>query len=113
MDTVGEIDLDHAFGALADATRRTIIARLAAGEATVNELAVLSPLTPQAVSRHVAVLRRAGLIHQRVDSQRRPCRLDPTALAELANWIQVQRQQWDERLDLLEANLDTIRGEPA
>lgn len=113
MGTVGEVDLDRAFGALADPTRRTIVARLAAGEATVNELAALSPLTPQAVSRHVAVLRRAGLIQQRVDSQRRPCRLDPTVLAELAGWIQVQRQQWDQRLDLLEANLDAIRAEPA
>lgn len=113
MGTVGEVDLDQAFGALADATRRTIIARLTAGEATVNELAALSPLTPQAVSRHVAVLRRAGLIQQRVDSQRRPCRLDSTVLAELADWILVQRQQWDQRLDLLEANLDVTRGEPA
>jgi DNA-binding transcriptional ArsR family regulator len=113
VSALQERDLDRAFGALADATRRAIIARLAAGEATVNELAALSPLTPQAVSRHVAVLRRAGLIHQRIDSQRRPCRLNPVALAALTDWIQVQRQQWDQRLDLLEANLEAIRGDPA
>lgn len=113
LGVASEINLDHAFGALADPTRRTIIGALAAGEATVNELAALSSLTQQAVSRHIAVLRRAGLIQQRIDSQRRPCRLDPAALAQLEGWIQVQRRQWDQRLDLLEANLDAIGGAPS
>jgi DNA-binding transcriptional ArsR family regulator len=94
--------LDDAFAALADPTRRAIVHRLAAGEATVNELARPFPMTLQAVSRHLGVLKRCGIVEQRVDGKRRPCRLNPAALGELTDWIAEQRSIWDERLDALE-----------
>jgi DNA-binding transcriptional ArsR family regulator len=105
-----DVDLDAAFAALADPTRRAIVRRLTAGEATVNELAALFPCTQQAVSRQVGVLRRAGLIEQRVDGQRRPCRLRAAALDHMVDWIGVQRRQWNERLDALETHLDDLRA---
>src|SRR5690606_19974467 len=106
-----ETGLNAAFGALSDPTRRAIVERLTAGEATVNELTEMFPLSQQAVSRHVAVLRRAGLVEQYADGQRRPCRLSAAALDHLADWIGVQRRQWNERLDVLESHLDTMREE--
>ena len=104
--------LDDAFAALADGTRRAIIERLTHGEATVNELATLSPLTPQAVSRHIGVLRRCGLIEQRVDGQRRPCRLNAARLDEVDGWIGTQRHQWADRLHRLDQHLSTLKTEP-
>jgi DNA-binding transcriptional ArsR family regulator len=100
--------LDAAFVALGDRTRRAILARLAHGEATVGELAEPFDLTPQAVSRHVGVLRRCGLIEQRKDGQRRPCRYRPAAMAELAGWIRQQQTEWEGRLDRLEAHLPSM-----
>jgi DNA-binding transcriptional ArsR family regulator len=97
--------LDDAFAALADPTRRAIVHRLASGEATVNELARPFPMSLQAVSRHLGVLKRCGLVEQRVDGKRRPCRLNPVALGELTDWIDEQRSIWDERLDALEDHL--------
>jgi DNA-binding transcriptional ArsR family regulator len=97
--------LDAGFAALADPTRRAIVARLARGEATVGELARPFPLSQQAVSRHIGVLRRCGLIDQRVDGQRRPCRLNAVRMAELDDWIAGQRREWEGRLDTLEAHL--------
>src|SRR5690349_24088181 len=78
--------LDRAFLALADPVRRSIVARLSRGPATVNELAEPFPITKQAVSRHIRVLEEAGLITRSRDGQRRPCRLDPAALEALTSW---------------------------
>jgi len=99
--------LDAAFAALADPTRRAIVTRLTAGDATVKELARPFGMSLQGVSRHIGVLKRCGLIEQRVDGQRRPCRLDPTAMTELVDWITVQREQWEDRFDALTDHLAT------
>lgn len=105
-----EVDaqLDAAFSALGDPTRRAILTRLARGEATVGELAAPFDLTPQAVSRHVGILRRCGLIDQRVDGQRRPCRLNAHRMAELGGWIAEQQREWESRLDVLEDHLAAL-----
>ncbi|PRX99087.1 ArsR/SmtB family transcription factor [Allonocardiopsis opalescens] len=99
--------LDRAFAALGDPVRRALIARLSRGDATVNELAEPFSITKQAVSRHIQVLEAAGLITRSRDGQRRPCHLDPAALAELTSWIDTYRlavEQRHRRLDeLLEA----------
>jgi DNA-binding transcriptional ArsR family regulator len=113
-DTVGrvavapDIDLDAAFAALGDRTRRAIITRLARGEATVGELAEPFDLTHQAVSRHVGILRRCGLIQQRIDGQRRPCRLNIERLQDLSGWIGEQQQEWESRLDRLDEHLASL-----
>lgn len=111
MPTVIDSDLDAAFAALADPTRRAIISRLARGEATVGELAEPFDLTHQAISRHVGILRRCRLIQQRVDGQRRPCRLDAQRLEELAGWIGEQQREWESRLGRLEAHLASLGEE--
>src|SRR5690606_41289665 len=84
--------LDATLAALADPTRRAILARLALGEATVNELAAPLPISQPAVSRHVRVLVEAGLVTQRVEGSKRPCRLAPGALSELAGYLGVLRR---------------------
>jgi DNA-binding transcriptional ArsR family regulator len=94
-------DLDTTFAALADPVRRAIITRLAVGEATVNELAEPFPISLQAVSKHLKVLERAGLITRGRDAQRRPCRLAPEPLAETADWIAAHRRRTEERYDRL------------
>jgi DNA-binding transcriptional ArsR family regulator len=106
-----ETGLDAAFAALGDRTRRAIISRLAQGEATVGELAAPFDLTHQAVSRHVGVLRRCGLIHQRVDGQRRPCRLDIERMQELNGWIAEQQREWASRLARLDDHLTSLEGQ--
>src|ERR1700754_5024482 len=87
---VGE-NLDSAFSALADPTRRGILARLAQGEATVNELAEPFEISQPAISRHIRVLSEAGLIEQRVDGSKRPCRLASGALSELDQYLEMLR----------------------
>lgn len=109
--TDGQSDLDAAFGALGDPTRRTIIARLARGDATVGELAEPFDLTQQAVSRHVGILRRCGLIDQRVDGQRRPCRLRVERLQELSGWLVEQQREWTSRLARLDEHVASMREE--
>ena len=104
-----EPDLDAAFAALGDRTRRAIISRLARGEATVGELAAPFDLTHQAISRHVGILRRCGLIYQSVDGQRRPCRLNVERMQELTGWITEQQREWASRLDRLEEHLASRR----
>lgn len=104
--------LDAGFGALGDRTRRAIVERLAQGEATVGELAAPFDLTHQAVSRHVGILRRCGLIHQRVDGQRRPCRLDLERLRELSGWIVEQQREWESRLGRLDEHLAAAKATP-
>ncbi|MEV4499446.1 metalloregulator ArsR/SmtB family transcription factor [Micromonospora arborensis] len=90
------------FAALADPTRRAILARLATGDATVNELAAPFPISLQAVSKHLAVLERAGLIVRTREAQWRRCRLDPAPLRTLAEWVDQHRRLWDDRYDTLD-----------
>jgi DNA-binding transcriptional ArsR family regulator len=97
--------LDRTFAALADPTRRAILARLAEGEATVGELAEPFPVTLPAISRHLKVLERAGLIERGRDAQARPSRLRAEPLDEATRWMQQRTQTWNERIDRLEAHL--------
>jgi DNA-binding transcriptional ArsR family regulator len=101
--------LSTTFAALADPTRRAILARLAAGEATVNELAQPFEITLQAVSRHLKVLEHAGLISRGRDAQFRPCRLEAAQLDDAIGWIERHKQIWQERFDQLEQHLRTIQ----
>ena len=103
--------LSTVFAALADPTRRAILARLAAGEASVNELAAPFPMSLQAVSKHLKVLERAGLITRGRDAQWRPCRLDAGPLRELAEWVEQYRQFWEERYDRLDDYLRELKKE--
>lgn len=105
--------LDATLAALGDPTRRAILARLALGEATVNELAQPLPMSQPAVSRHIRVLADAGLVVQRVDGTRRPCRLAPGALSELDAYLQMLRTALErnyQRLDRLLAKQQAKRG---
>src|SRR3954470_12557467 len=86
--------LDAAFAALADPTRRAIVARLALGEATVMELAQPFDMSQPAISKHLKVLEHAGLISRSRDAQRRPCRLEPQVLADASGWLRHHRDVW-------------------
>src|SRR5262245_64830855 len=99
--------LDATFAALADPTRRAILARLASGEATVKELARPFRMSQPAVSKHLKVLERAGLISRGRDAQRRPCRLEASPLAEATDWLETYRRFWEESF----RRLDTLLGE--
>lgn len=98
-------DLDSGFAALGDPVRRALVTRLAQSDATVGELAEPFDLTPQAISHHVGVLRRCGLVEQRREGTRRPCRLRVDQLSLLGTWIDDQRRAWDDRLNALEQHL--------
>ncbi len=98
--------LDDTFAALASTTRRAILARLADGEATVNELAAPFELSLPAISRHLKVLEQAGLVERGRRAQYRPCRLDPAPLREVADWTERYRSVWEDRLDRLGEHLD-------
>src|SRR5215207_3204970 len=93
------------FAALADPTRRSILTRLAEGEATVNELAGPFPMSLPAISRHLKVLERAGLIARSRDKQWRPSRMQADPLDEAVEWMQSRKQTWEDRMDRLEAHL--------
>jgi DNA-binding transcriptional ArsR family regulator len=97
--------LDTTFAALADPTRRAILARLATGEASVNELAAPFNMTQPAISKHLRVLERAGLISTAREAQRRPRRLEPAPLAQATEWLERYRQFWEERFQRLDALL--------
>ena len=97
--------LDRTFAALADPTRRSILARLAEGEATVNELAAPFAVSLPAISRHLKVLERAGLIERGREAQWRPSRLQPEPLNEAAAWLQERRRTWETRMDRLDDHL--------
>src|SRR3954467_15146484 len=101
-----EQQLDATFQALADPTRRAILARLAAGEASVTELAEPFAMRQPAISKHLKVLEKAGLISRRRDAQRRPCRLEARPLAEATEWLEGYRQFWEQRFQHLDALLD-------
>jgi len=103
-------DLDATFAALADPTRRAIVTRLAAGDATVLELAAPFSISLPAISRHLKVLEQAGLIARGRDAQRRPCRLRTEGLAEVASWVQHTQQAWEDRFDRLDAYLHELQG---
>jgi DNA-binding transcriptional ArsR family regulator len=98
------------FGALADPTRRAIVARLAEGEATVKELTEPFPMSQPAISRHLKVLERAGLISRRRAAQARPTALRPEALDEADAWIESYRAVWRERMERLDAHLRQLEG---
>jgi DNA-binding transcriptional ArsR family regulator len=102
--------LSTTFAALADPTRRAILARLAAGEASVKELAEPFAMTLPAVTKHLKVLQRAGLITQGRRAQWRPCRLDAKRLREVADWVEPYRRFWDEGLDRLDDYLSELQG---
>ena len=102
--------LSSVFAALGDSTRRAILRRLATGEATVNELAEPFPISLQAVSKHLKVLERAGLISRGRDAQWRPCRLEAAPLESAIGWIEDSRQIWESRFDQLSQHLKDIQG---
>ncbi|MGZ8735471.1 MAG: ArsR/SmtB family transcription factor, partial [Acidimicrobiia bacterium] len=101
--------LSLTFAALADSTRRAILARLADGEATVSELAEPFDISLQAVSKHLKVLEHAGLITRSRDAQYRPCRLESAPLDSAVDWIDRHRRIWTERFDQLEQHLRDIQ----
>jgi DNA-binding transcriptional ArsR family regulator len=102
--------LSATFAALADPTRRAIIARLALGETTVNELAKPFDMSGPAISKHLKVLENAGLISRGREAQWRPCRIEPQALKTVDDWLDRYRQFWEERLDRLENYLNSLQA---
>jgi DNA-binding transcriptional ArsR family regulator len=112
---MGPDRLDATFAALADPTRRAILTRLALGEASVTELTAPFAMSQPAISKHLKVLERAGLISRGRDAQRRPCRLDAVPLAQATQWLERYRRFWEgsfERLDALLAELKTKPKKP-
>jgi DNA-binding transcriptional ArsR family regulator len=103
--------LDATFAALADPTRRAILARLASGEASVTELARPFAMTQPAISKHLKVLERAGLISRGRDAQRRPRRLEATPLAEATGWLEGYRRFWEGNFERLDAVLEELKAE--
>jgi DNA-binding transcriptional ArsR family regulator len=104
--------LDATFAALADPTRRAIVARLAAGDATVNELAEPFDLSLPGISKHLKVLERSGLITRSRHAQFRPCHLERDALDTAIDWIEASRRTWTERFDQLDAHLRKLQAPP-
>jgi len=109
MNTMAVDQLSNTFSALADPTRRAILGRLAEGEATVNELAEPFPISVQAVSKHLKVLERAGLIARGRDAQWRPCRLQANPLKGVADWVEYYRRHWEESFDRLGSYLKELQ----
>ncbi len=103
--------LDATFAALADPTRRAILARLASGEASVMELAEPFAMSQPAISKHLKVLERAGLISRGRDAQRRPCRLEAKPLAEATEWLEGYRRFWEGSFQRLDALLDELKND--
>ena len=113
LGSPSDAQLDAMFMALADPTRRAIIQRLSAGEATVTELARPFAMSQPAVSKHLKVLERAGLVSRRRDAQRRPCRLEARRLRAATDWLDGYRRYWDESYDNLDAVLDDLAADEA
>jgi DNA-binding transcriptional ArsR family regulator len=103
-------DLDATFSALSDPTRRAILARLALGETSVQELAEPFDMSLPAVSKHLKVLERAGLIARGREAQWRPARIEPRRLKDVDDWLEAYRRMWDERLDRLDDYLQKLQG---
>jgi DNA-binding transcriptional ArsR family regulator len=104
--------LDETFAALANPTRRAILARLAQGEASVNELAEPFAMQLPAISKHIKVLERAGLILRSRHAQYRPCRLDPTPLAAVSSWAEQYRPIWEARFDQMDTYVRQLQTPP-
>lgn len=104
--------LSATFAALADPTRRAILARLALGETTVNELSKPFDISGPAISKHLKVLEGAGLITRGREAQWRPCKIEPMALKSLDEWLDQYRRFWEQRLDRLEDYLRELQGLP-
>lgn len=104
--------LSATFAALADPTRRAIIARLAQGQTTVTELSKPFDMSGPAISKHLKVLENAGLITRSREAQWRPCKIEPQALKSLDDWLDRYRQFWEQRLDRLEDYLRELQGRP-
>jgi DNA-binding transcriptional ArsR family regulator len=113
MEPIGYIDeaqnLDAVFAALADPTRRAILSRLAAGEASVNEIAAPFEMSQPAVSKHLKVLEQAGLIERDVDKQRRPARLKAEPMAAAVSWLEKFKQFWSSSFDQLDGLLEELK----
>ena len=105
--------LDRTFAALADPTRRAILARLATGEATVTELAEPFAMSQPAISKHLKVLERAGLISTAVDAQRRPRQLEPKRLEEAVKWIERYREIFEQNYQRLDSLLEGLQAPPS
>ena len=106
------MNLDRTFAALAYPTRRAILARLARGETTVQELAEPFAMSLPAVSKHLKVLERAGLIARSREAQWRPCRIEPRALKDVDDWLSRYRRFFDESFDRLDSYLKTLQAKP-
>jgi DNA-binding transcriptional ArsR family regulator len=102
--------LDATFAALADPTRRAILARLASGQATVTELAAPFDMSQPAISKHLKVLERAGLVSRSRDAQRRPCRLEARPLKGATDWLENYRSYWEESYQRLDTLLDELKA---
>jgi DNA-binding transcriptional ArsR family regulator len=109
LDTLDDERLSETFSALANSTRRALLARLAQGEATVNELAEPIELTLPAVSKHLKVLERAGLVVRGRQAQYRPCALNAQPLLAVATWAEQYREIWEARFDRMDAYLEKLR----
>ena len=107
---VDEHRLDATFGALANSTRRAILARLAKGSATVNELAEPFELTLPAISKHIKVLERAGLVTRGRRAQCRPCALEATTLEEVSTWAEQYRPIWEARFDRMDSYITDVQA---
>lgn len=105
--------LTTTFAALADPTRRAILARLSLGEASVSELAQPFSISQPAISKHLKVLERAGLISRGREAQWRPCKLDAASLKTVADWLEPYRRLWEERLDRLDEHLRLLQSQSA
>lgn len=110
--TLDDARLDETFAALANSTRRAILARLAEGEASVNDLAAPFDMTLPAVSRHIKVLEHAGLIKRGRRAQFRPCTIEAAPLADIADWTQQYRHIWDERFDRMDTYVQALQNNP-
>ncbi|QDT57058.1 Transcriptional repressor SdpR [Caulifigura coniformis] len=108
-----EDPLSATFAALADPTRRAILSRLSKGETSVSDIAKPFAMSLPAVTKHLKVLQRAGLVSQGRRAQWRPCRLDPRPLREVADWVEQYRQMWEQQLDRLEDFLRELQEAPA
>jgi DNA-binding transcriptional ArsR family regulator len=113
MRTLGESDLDSVFGALADPTRRAILARLRTGEVGVLELAEPFPISQPAISKHLKVLESAGLVSRRRRSKHHLCRLEPRRLKDVADWLGTYREFWEESFARLDTYVESLNNEAA
>ena len=111
LSTLSEAQLDRAFGALADPTRRAILLRLTQGDAGVLDVAAPFPISQPAVTKHLRVLEDAGLISRRRVARQRLCRLEPGRLKQLSDWVGSYREYWEESFERLDQLLDAMQGE--